>query len=64
MKLPTIKRKLPEVFTDETNYFGRNQSWIDTWHSCKPASFTARSCHPRDLPAMVVASTCHSLLSD
>ena len=34
MKLPTIKRKLPEVFTDETNYFGRNQSWIDTWHSC------------------------------
>ena len=34
MKLPTIKRKLPEVFTDENNYFGKNQSWIDTWHSC------------------------------
>ena len=34
MKLPTIKRKLPDVFTDENNYFGRNQSWIDTWHSC------------------------------
>jgi hypothetical protein len=35
MKLPTIKRKLPEVFTDENNYFGKNQSWIDTWQSCK-----------------------------
>ena len=34
MKLPTIKRKLPDVFTDEDNYFGKNQSWIDTWHSC------------------------------
>ena len=34
MKLPTIKRKLPEVFTDENNYFGKNQSWIDTWQSC------------------------------
>ena len=34
MKLPTMKRKLPEVFTDENNYFGKNQSWIDTWHSC------------------------------
>ena len=34
MKLPTIKRKLPAVFTDENNYFGKNQSWIDTWHSC------------------------------
>jgi hypothetical protein len=34
MKLPTIKRKLPKVFTDENNYFGQNQSWIDTWHSC------------------------------
>ena len=34
MKLPTIKRQLPEVFTDENNYFGKNQSWIDTWHSC------------------------------
>jgi hypothetical protein len=34
MKLPTIKRKLPDVFTDENNYFGKNQSWIDTWHSC------------------------------
>ena len=34
MKLPTIKRKLPEVFTDENNYFGKNQSWIDTWNSC------------------------------
>ena len=35
MKLPTMKRKLPEVFTDENNYFGKNQSWIDTWQSCK-----------------------------
>lgn len=35
MKFPTIKRKLPEVFTDESNYFGKNQSWIDTWQSCK-----------------------------
>ena len=35
MKLPTIKRKLPEVFIDENNYFGKNQSWIDTWQSCK-----------------------------
>ena len=34
MKLPTIKRKLPAVFTDENNYFGKNQSWIDTWQSC------------------------------
>ena len=35
MKLPTMKRKLPEVFTDDNNYFGKNQSWIDTWQSCK-----------------------------
>ena len=35
MKFPTIKRKLPEVFTDESNYFSKNQSWIDTWQSCK-----------------------------
>ena len=33
MKFPTIKRKLPEVFTDENNYFGKNQSSIETWHS-------------------------------
>lgn len=33
MKLPMIKRRLPEVFTDKDNYFG-SQSWIDTWHSC------------------------------
>ena len=39
MKLPTIKRKLPEVFTDENNYFGKNQSWIDTWHSCNTCVF-------------------------
>ena len=39
MKLPTIKRKLPEVFTDENNYFGKNQSWIDTWHSCNNCVF-------------------------
>ena len=34
MKFPTIKRKLPDVFTDEDNYFGTNQSSIDAWHSC------------------------------
>ena len=33
MKLPTMKRNLPEVFTDEDNYFGKNQAWIATWRS-------------------------------
>ena len=49
MKLPTIKRKLPEVFTDENNYFGKNQSWIDIWQSCRTCVL---SCKVLAIPAI------------
>ena len=41
MKLPTIKRKLPDVFTDENNYFGKDQSGSIRGIAAIPASCTA-----------------------